>query len=121
MHGSVKCACGHTQGGHHAVTGDCWGTDCPCPGFSKDNHLDNVQLVEDAADAIADWINGVPCSNEANARLLVNRISTLKIDGRPELAEIEALCKRVIDILERDGEYHAEDLADEVLAIIADQ
>lgn len=36
-----------------------------------------------------------------------------------KLAQIEDLCKQAIAVLERDGEYHAEDLADQVLAIIA--
>jgi hypothetical protein len=38
---------------------------------------DTVQLLEDAADAIADWINGAPCTDAAYARSLVNRLSTL--------------------------------------------
>jgi hypothetical protein len=38
---------------------------------------DTVQLLEDAADAIADWINGAPCTDAAYSRSLVNRLSTL--------------------------------------------
>lgn len=37
-----------------------------------------------------------------------------------KLNEIKALCTHALDVLESDGEYHAEDLADQVLAIIAD-
>jgi hypothetical protein len=40
---------------------------------------DDVHLLEDAADAIADWINGAPCTDEAYARSLVNRLSTLRL------------------------------------------
>lgn len=40
---------------------------------------DDVQLFEDAADAIADWINGAPCTDEAHARSLVNRLSTVGV------------------------------------------
>ncbi len=35
-------------------------------------------LFDDAADAIADWINGAPCDDPAYARSLVNRLSTLQ-------------------------------------------
>lgn len=38
---------------------------------------EDVQLLEDAADAIADWINGAPCTDPGYARTLVNRLSTL--------------------------------------------
>lgn len=38
---------------------------------------------------------------------------------RDKLSEIKALCERALDVLENDGEYHAEDLADQVIAIIA--
>ncbi|BCO56111.1 hypothetical protein MINTM005_13550 [Mycobacterium intracellulare] len=34
-------------------------------------------------------------------------------------AKVKALCERAIDVLENDGECHAEDLADQVLAAIA--
>lgn len=36
-----------------------------------------------------------------------------------KLYAIKDLCDRVLDVLENDGEYHAEDLADQILAIIA--
>lgn len=35
-----------------------------------------------------------------------------------KLSQIKALCEGALDVLENDGEYHAEDLADQVLAII---
>lgn len=38
-----------------------------------------------------------------------------------KLGKIEDLCKKAIDVLESDGEYHAENLADQILAIIADR
>lgn len=37
-----------------------------------------------------------------------------------KLMRIEGLCKRALNVLENDGEYHAEDLADEILAVIAE-
>lgn len=36
-----------------------------------------------------------------------------------KLAQIKALCEQALDVMENDGVYHAEDLADQVLAIIA--
>lgn len=36
-----------------------------------------------------------------------------------KLNAIKELCEKALDVLENDGEYHAEDLADQVLAIIA--
>lgn len=36
-----------------------------------------------------------------------------------KLNEINTLCTHALDVLEGDGEYHAEDLADQILAIIA--
>lgn len=35
-----------------------------------------------------------------------------------KLNQIEALCDHALDVLESDGEYHAEDLADQILQII---
>ncbi|GAT01291.1 unnamed protein product [Mycolicibacterium fortuitum subsp. acetamidolyticum] len=36
-----------------------------------------------------------------------------------KLTEIRRLCETALDVLEHDGEYHAEDLADQILAVIA--
>lgn len=37
-----------------------------------------------------------------------------------KLTQIKNLCEQVIDVLENDGEYHAEDLADQILAIVVE-
>jgi hypothetical protein len=36
-----------------------------------------------------------------------------------KLTQIKTLCEQALDVMENDGLYHAEDLADQVLAIIA--
>ena len=41
-----------------------------------------MTLFNDAADAIADWINGAPCTDPAYARSLVNRLSVQQIPDR---------------------------------------
>jgi len=47
------------------------------------------ELLEDAADAISDWINGAPCVDQAHARSLVNRVSTIAVASR-DLNELRA-------------------------------
>ena len=35
-----------------------------------------------------------------------------------KLNAIEAVCRHALNVLENDGEYHAEDLADQILIIV---
>jgi phosphoribosylamine-glycine ligase len=41
------------------------------------------------------------------------------VSSDDKLTQIKTQCERALDVMENDGVYHAEDLADQVLAIIA--
>jgi tellurite resistance protein len=70
---------------------------------------DVVERAQTALGNLADW--------EKRYGRGIN-LTPIITDLAAKLTEVKGLCRHALDILEADGEYHAEDLADEVLAAI---
>jgi hypothetical protein len=77
--------------------------------MSGDNR-DVLQRAQTALENIADW------EKKHGGGINLTPIIT---DLAAKLTEVKELCGHALDVLEADGEYHAEDLADKVLAIVA--
>lgn len=71
---------------------------------------DILKRAQTALENIADW--------EKRHGKGINLVPTIT-DLTSSLTRIKVLCNHAIEVLEQGGEYRAEDLADQILAIVA--
>lgn len=75
-------------------------------------HHDNCQAGAQSQCAHR-YYDGVQCANDAAQE------GKCRLHSGDKVLQIQALCSHALAVLEGDGEYHAEDLADQILAVIA--